>query len=76
MICFYREGGDPKSNSLEKRSTHPSLVGKQRDSPMKVHAKEEYSSERLAGRRANETRDHSNNMELRKESQKIKRFSI
>lgn len=52
------------------------MVGKQRDSPVKVHSKEEYSPERLSGRRANETQGHSENTELRKESQKIKRFAI
>lgn len=69
---YAREDGDHRSKSLEKRSTYPSMVGKQRDSPVKVHSKEEYSPERLSGRRANETQGHSENTELRKESQKIK----
>ncbi|KAJ6904389.1 hypothetical protein NC652_022401 [Populus alba x Populus x berolinensis] len=56
-----REGGDYYSRSSWKRSIHPSNINKQKDSPVKVHYKDEQSSERLAGRQTTDSRNYPDN---------------
>lgn len=52
------------------------MAVKQRDSPVKAHSKEGYTPEKSPGYRADEILVHSDNIELRKGSQKMKRFVI
>ncbi|KAK9280115.1 hypothetical protein L1049_013802 [Liquidambar formosana] len=75
-INYARKDRDHKPESLQKRSMHSSIVGEQKDYPIKAHSKEDYSPERSAGRRATETQSRSDNNELRKKDQEIKRFTI
>ncbi|KAI5576209.1 hypothetical protein BDE02_09G029300 [Populus trichocarpa] len=67
-----REGGDYYSRSSWKRPIHPSNINKQKDSPVKVHYKDEQSSERLASRRTTDSRNYPDNMDSRKKDQDIK----
>ncbi|XP_011032245.1 PREDICTED: serine/arginine repetitive matrix protein 1-like isoform X2 [Populus euphratica] len=67
-----REGGDYYSRSSWKRPIHPSNINKQKDSPVKVHNKDEQSSERLASRRTTDSRNYPDNMDSRKKDQDIK----
>ncbi|KAG6760889.1 hypothetical protein POTOM_034076 [Populus tomentosa] len=67
-----REGGDYYSRSSWKRPIHPSNINKQKDSPVKVHYKDEQSSERLAGRRTTDSRNYPDNMDSRKKDKDIK----
>ncbi|XP_061958868.1 uncharacterized protein LOC133680071 [Populus nigra] len=67
-----REGGDSYSRSSWKRPIHPSNINKQKDSPVKVHYKDEQSSERLASRQTTDSRNYPDNMDSRKKDQDIK----
>lgn len=65
-----RDDGDHKLKSSQKRSTHSSNEGKQKDSPVIARHKEEYSPERSGGRQATESR--TDNIDLRKRNQEMK----
>ncbi|KAJ6309878.1 hypothetical protein OIU76_014758 [Salix suchowensis] len=64
-----RAGG---ARSSRQRPIHPSNINKQKDSPVKVHYKDEQSFERLASRRTTDSRNYLDNMDSRKKDQDIK----
>ncbi|KAJ9172395.1 hypothetical protein P3X46_015638 [Hevea brasiliensis] len=63
---------DYKSRSSQKRSMHTSVISKQKDSPVKVHSKNDNSPERMAGHQVNESLSHLDIVESRKKDQEIK----
>lgn len=74
IALFLRAGGDYYSRSSRQRSIHPSNINKQKDSPVKVHYKDEQSFERLASRRTTDSRNYPDNMDSRKKDQDIKMY--
>ncbi|KAF3443472.1 hypothetical protein FNV43_RR13154 [Rhamnella rubrinervis] len=68
-----RNEGDQKPIALDNRLKSSSTNSRLKDSPAKVHYGEDYSPERLAGRRAMENRIHQDDMEVRIKDQNIAR---
>ncbi|XP_012066964.1 serine/arginine repetitive matrix protein 1 isoform X4 [Jatropha curcas] len=63
---------DYKSRYSQKQSMHSSIKSKQKDSPVKVHSKDEHSPEREVGRLVTESRSRLDIRETRKKDQEIK----
>ncbi|KAF3454649.1 hypothetical protein FNV43_RR05097 [Rhamnella rubrinervis] len=64
----------PREQKLHRNSKE--ISEELKDSPAKVHYGEDYSPERLAGRRAMENRIHQDDMEVRIKDQNIARDSL
>lgn len=75
MFCRNDGDQDQKPIALDKRLKSSSTNSRQKDSPAKVHYREDYSPERLAGRRAMENRSHQDDMEVRIKDHDIARYT-
>lgn len=61
---FCRNDGDLKPVGLDKRPKSPSTTSRQKDSPAKVHYRDDCSPERFPDRRVTEYRSHQDDMEV------------